>query len=69
MKKNEGEGDLIQVGSCGPHCSELAMVKTLTCGPRMKTTKKTKMIAEKSSFQKYKFGIVLRFRNLSPDLV
>ena len=36
----------------GPIAPNLAMLKTLTCGPRMKTTKKTKMIAEKSSFQK-----------------
>ena len=55
---NESEGkmrekrDLIQMVLVGPIAPKLAMFKTLICGPRMKTTKKTKMIAEKSSFQK-----------------
>ena len=43
---------LIQMVLVGPIAPKLAMFKTLICGPRMKTTKKTKMIAEKSSFQK-----------------
>ena len=46
---------LIQMVLVGPIAPKLAMFKTLICGPRMKTTKKTKMIVEKSTFQKVQF--------------
>ena len=46
------EGEDLSEGEWAPLVSKLAMIKTLTCRPWMKTTKKTKMITEKSSFQK-----------------
>ena len=39
----------------GPIQLKLKMAKSWSCGPRMKSTKKTKMILIKSSFQKVYF--------------
>ena len=49
----------------GPHHNlNLPKLKHRVFGPQMDSTKKGKMILEKSSFKKYKFDIVLRSRNL-----
>ena len=47
--KRWGRGDLSQMGLWAPLTPKLVMVKTLIYGPRTKSTKKTKLIAEKSS--------------------
>ena len=52
MSEEGEETHLSQWVLVGPMCSKLATVKTSVYGPRMETTKKTKMIVEKSSFQK-----------------
>ena len=53
MKRGKEEEDLSEF--VGPIKLKLEMVKTSAYGPRMRSTKKNKMIFEKSSFQKVYF--------------
>ena len=60
--ENEEEGErsqrgfLYQWASCGPHWPlKLQSFKTHVCRSRMKSTKKNKMILQKSSFKKIYF--------------
>ena len=69
MSEEREKSDLNQVDLWAPLCSKLVTIKTSIYGSRMETTKKTKMIVENLVFKKYKFGIVLRFRNLGPGLM
>ena len=53
--RNEGdeERNVSPMGSGGSHSTlNFEMIKTSPYGPRMETTKKTKTISEKSSFQR-----------------
>ena len=63
--RNEGEEELKSMGSCGPHYAQnLRRLKHRLTGPGWKRRRRQNRSPKNLVSKKYKFDIVLRFRNL-----